>query len=131
MGVLFFCGAALLLMSPAMPAAWLLLAAAIVTLFSFAARRRFPLAVALGVFGVGFLYAAAQAHFYLKQRWPTSRADERVIGQVIVDTVPAARGGDWSFDGEVMIESPERATRPLRVRLIWRDAESRPSAGER
>src|SRR6185312_2146584 len=60
-----------------------------------------------------------------------SRADERVIAQVIVDTVPAARGGDWSFDGEVAIEAPERASRPLRARLIWRDAESRPRAGER
>jgi competence protein ComEC len=131
MYLLFFCGVLLLLSLPALPPAWVVLAAVVVVGASLAVRRRCPPALALGAFGVGFLYCAAHAHVYMKQRWPASRADDRVIAQVIVDTVPAARGGDWSFDGEVMIEAPERSTRTLHARLMWRDAESRPRAGER
>jgi competence protein ComEC len=128
---LLLLGTLALLTLPALPPPWVVIAAAVVTLSSYAMRRTLRPALALCPFGVGFLYAALHAHLYLEQRWPDSRTDDRVIAEVIVDTVPAARGGDWSFDGEVMIEAPERATRPLRVRLIWRDAESRPRAGER
>ena len=131
MGFTFFGGALALLALPELPALWLVLAASVATLSFGLVHRWFPRAALICSFGAGFLYTAAYAQSYLQQRWPTARADERVIAQVIVDTVPAARDGGWAFDGEVLIEAPERATKPLRVRLVWRDAEVRPRAGER
>jgi competence protein ComEC len=127
----FFGGTLGLLVLPQLPSAWVVLAVLALTLTSLVVRRWLPFALALGSLGVGFLYTAAHAHTYLQQRWPTSRAEDRVIAQVIIDTVPAARDGAWLFDGEATLEAPDLRAQPLRVRLIWRDTEDRPHAGER
>src|SRR5262245_44518167 len=117
MALHFLCGTLLLLALPELPASGIAVAVALVTLVSVAACRRFRMAPLLCARGAGFLYTAFQAHDYLQQRWPPTRADDRVIAQVIIDTVPAARDDGWAFDGEVRIEAPERVATPLRVRL--------------
>lgn len=80
---------------------------------------------------VGFLYAAIHAHLYLRDRWPASRADERVIAQVLIDDIPVTRGDTRFFDAIVTIEAPSPSARPIRARLTSRAPEVTPHAGDR
>src|SRR5689334_1860321 len=59
-----------------------------------ASYRRDIGSVVCGV-AVGFLVAWIEAHSYLADRW---RTNERVITDVIVDTVPVLGGDTTSFD---------------------------------
>ncbi len=129
--IAFFGGTLLLLALPALPATWAVGAVLGAALSACLRWRRPPAAVAVCALGAGFLYTAAHAYLYLQHRWPTSRADERVVAQVVIDSVPAARDSAWAFDGVATLEAPEPGAQPLRVRLIWRNAEGRPRAGER
>ncbi len=79
----------------------------------------------------GFLHAAIQAHLYCSDRWPSALAGERVIAQVIIDTIPVTHGDSRSFDGIVTIEKPVRMATPIHVRLNSRAPEVTPHAGER
>ena len=92
--------------------------------------QTFGVTIVCGV-TVGFLYTAIQARQYLTHRWPIEQSDERVIANVIIDTIPAVQGGSRAFDGIVTIESPTRGTKPLRARLIARTPEFTPHVGER
>jgi competence protein ComEC len=79
----------------------------------------------------GFLFAAAQAGQHLQQTWPEARTDERVFADVVVATIPLARGEGSSFDASIRITSPATLKRALRARLISRDAAVQPQVGER
>ncbi len=65
--------------------------------------------------------------------------DERVIARVVVDSIPAPVDAGWAFDGLVRIDTPERPPagasavwgEQFRARLLVRDSEFRPHAGER
>jgi competence protein ComEC len=127
----FFAGVLLLLALPELPTAWIALPLVIAALLPLMLPRRFPGSIALCGLSVGFLYAGLHAYEYLHERWPAARAEDRVIAEVIVDTIPVARDAAWSFDGIVTIEAPKPMAQPLRVRLISRDPEVRPHAGER
>jgi competence protein ComEC len=80
---------------------------------------------------VGFLHAWLQAHSYLQDRWPPQRTDDRVIANVIVDTIPVASGEARFFDGLATIEKPEGINRTLRIRITSRAEDVRPHVGDR
>ncbi|HEV7715924.1 MAG TPA: ComEC/Rec2 family competence protein, partial [Steroidobacteraceae bacterium] len=121
----------LLLLLPALPPTWVAIPVLAAAVLGWALRRRLGLGMVLCGFGFGFIVAGAYAHQYFTQRWPVARADERVIARVIVDSIPVAFDDGWSFDGVVSIESPAEAIEALRVRLISRDPNVRPHAGDR
>jgi competence protein ComEC len=73
-------------------------------------------------------------------RWPERLTDERVVASVVIDSIPAPVEAGWAFDGIVTIERPQRAPEGVSAdlwegafpaRLISRNAEVRPHAGER
>lgn len=135
----FFAGVAALLGSSGLPPQWGVVALGTLAFAGALCFRRYRLAVIVCGACCGFLYAACHARGYLAHRWPQKLEDERVIAQVVVDSIPAPVESGWVFDGIVRIEAPERPPAgaallwhdPLRVRLISRDPEVRPHAGER
>ncbi len=144
----FFAGVATLLALPALPAWRVVIALGVMACVAGVGwwRLRFAAVavVAAAVCGgcCGFLLADYFAAEHLAHRWPPALADERVIAWVIVDSIPAPVDSGWVFDGIVRIETPERpparasASATLwrdafRARLISRDPEVRPHAGER
>src|SRR5687768_9102378 len=49
----------------------------------------------------GAAYAWLATSEQLTLRWPESRAGERVLAQVVIDTIPVAGPLGWSFDASV------------------------------
>ena len=136
----FFAGVATLLVSPALPCRWCVIALGMLAFVAALCCRRWRVAMALCGACCGFLLAAHQARDYLMHRWPERLTDERVIAVVVVDSIPAPVDSGWAFDGIVRIERPERAPdgvsaavwgEAFRARLISRGTEVRPHAGER
>ncbi|MEP7243865.1 MAG: DNA internalization-related competence protein ComEC/Rec2 [Gammaproteobacteria bacterium] len=127
----FFVGVLALLQLPALPTVWIALPLLGVAALSLWVQRQARWPAALAGVVLGFLYAGLDARDYLDHRWPDARADDRVIANVVIDTVPAARGGDWDFDGIVTVSAPLAISRPFRVRILSRDEAVRPHAGER
>lgn len=141
----FFAGAATLLVLPALPSRWLVIAAGLLALAGGVCWTRWRVAVVVCGACCGFLLTAWHARDYLAHRWPQSLADERVIASVVVDSIPAALESGWVFDGIVRVDTPERAPsgaalseaasavwgEAFRARLTSRDPEVRPHAGER
>jgi competence protein ComEC len=69
---------------------------------------------------------------YLAARWPAEADGTRVLVAVDVDTLPAARGGEWVADvGAVTLAPASLAGRELRLRLSGAFGPSRPRVGER
>ncbi len=129
----FFAGVMGLLLQPELPVEWALGGAAAWVLGAsvvFWRRSRFIGLMLCGA-SLGWLLAGHHASSYLADRWPSRLSGDRVIAQVIVDSIPAPRDGGWSFDGIVRIERPDGFLRSPRVRLISRDESLRPHAGER
>ena len=83
------------------------------------AQRTYGGSVVCGL-AVGFLHASIHADLYLADRW---RTDERVIADVVVDTIPVVRGDTVFFDAITGTG--------LRVRITSRAPEVVPHAGER
>lgn len=129
----FFAGVMALLLQPALPAQWVWGGVAVLALGGpavFVTRLR-ALGFVLCGASLGWLLAGEHAAKYLDARWPAKLAGERVIAQVIVDSIPAPRDGGWAFEGVVHIERPDGFPRPFRARLVSRDESLRPYAGER
>lgn len=69
---------------------------------------------------------------YLEARWPLEADGVRVLVEVEVDTLPAARGGEWIADVRAVTTAPTTlAGRELRLRLSGAFGRSRPVVGER
>jgi len=124
----FFAGVIGLLMLPALPSAWLAFAAAALGVAGLLLGKQRGMILCGACFGA--VFAGIHAHQYLEQRWPEARADDRVIGRVVIDTIPARRDAALTFDGIVTVEAPATSAQTLRVRLVSRDASFRPRAGE-
>ena len=127
----FLLGVISLLLLPAVPPRTAVVAVASVTLAALVLCRRHVAAGAVAAAGAGFLLAAAHASEYLESRWPANRTDERVLAEVVVDTIPVADYGGWSFDADVRVLAPQSWQRNLTVRLVSRDPAVRPHSGER
>jgi competence protein ComEC len=69
---------------------------------------------------VGVLHASIQSELYLAARW---RTDERIISNVIIDTIPVERGDTRFFDAIT--------DTGLRVRITSRAPEVTPHVGDR
>lgn len=126
----FFAGTVLLLGAPALPPTWTMWAVGLAGLGTLAASLRWRRALAVSGVCCGFSFAALDASGYLAQRWPSSLDDERVIADVIVDSIPARADRGWTFDADVHIEAPGDLRQVLRARLVVRDPALRPAAGE-
>ena len=135
----FFAGVATLLLLPALPGRWAVIALGTLAFVAAVCCRRWRVALALCGACCGFLFAAHHARDYLTHRWPETLEDERVIARVVIDSIPAPVDSGWVFDGIVRIERPERAPdgvavalweSPFRARLISRATGVRPHAGE-
>jgi competence protein ComEC len=83
-----------------------------------ALQRHSPVWVMAACAVLGFALTAAHANTYLEKRWPDARDGERILAEVIVDTIPVSHGDAWSFDAGG-------------YRVISRDMNVRPRAGER
>lgn len=94
-----------------------------------ALRRRSAGWIAIGCAMLGGALTAADAGQYLEKRWPSALDGERVLAEVIVETIPVGHGDAWSFDASALGARLVRA--PLNVRVISRDMSVRPRAGER
>lgn len=135
----FFGGVAALLVSPELPSRWFVIALGLLAFAAALCCRRSRLAIVVCGAGCGFLFAAFHARDYLAHRWPDKLADERVIASVVVDSIPAPVDAGWAFDGIVRIDTPERPPEganaiwgeAFRARLLSRDSDVRPHAGER
>ncbi len=135
----FFGGVAALLASASLPAGSVVILLGLLAFVGGLWCGRSRLARAVCGACCGFLFAAYFARDYLAHRWPQNLTDERVIGSVVIDSIPAPLEGGWSFDGIVRIDTPERppAGAPaawgeeFRARLVSRDPEFRPHVGER
>jgi competence protein ComEC len=135
----FAAGVATLLGCPGLPPRWLVMALGVLAFAGALCCRRWRLATAVCGACCGVLFAGYYARDYLAHRWPEKLTDERVIARVVVDSIPAPVGAGWVFDGIVRIERPERPPagaavlwgEAFRARLLSRDPEVRPHAGER
>jgi competence protein ComEC len=127
----FFAGVMALLMLSAIPPLWAWIALALLGVAGTCLRRYRAAGAVLCGAALGWLHAGYHAADYLEDRWSANLAGERVIAQVIVDSIPAPRDGGWSFDAIARIERPDGHPYPLRVRLISRDASVQPHSGER
>lgn len=126
----FLGGVLALFALPAMPAIPLYIVAALTIVAGFIWRRYAAVCV-LAYAGCGFLFVAGQAQLYLQRVWSAQFADERVLAQAVIESIPAARNDGWSFDARLRIEAPQPFNHELRARLISRVASVRPHAGER
>jgi competence protein ComEC len=134
----FFAGVAALLALPELPSGRLAIALGLLAFAGGVCWRRWRFAAAVCGACCGFLFAACHARDTLSHRWPERLEDERVIARVVVDSIPAPLESGWAFDGVVRIERPERAPAGVsvawgdafRVRLVSRDPQVRPHAGE-
>jgi competence protein ComEC len=126
----FLGGVLALLTLPAMPHTLLATAVALTVPLALVWRRH-VLSRATAFACCGFLFAAAHAHHHLQRTWPEDSANERVRADVVVETIPTARGDGWSFDGRIRIIAPRPSQYELHTRLISRDPAVRPHAGER
>lgn len=135
----FFAGVATLLALPELPSGRLAIALGLLAFVAGVCWRRWRYAAAVCGACCGFLFAGCHARDSLSQRWPERLEDERVIARVVVDSIPAPVESGWVFDGVVRIERPQRAPAgasvawgdAFRVRLVSREPEVRPHAGER
>jgi competence protein ComEC len=85
-------------------------------------RRRSHAWSAVAFAMLGYSLTAFHASDDLWKRWAGARDGERILADVIVETIPVSHGDAWSFDASV---------RGLNVRVISRDMSVRPRAGER
>src|SRR5689334_1887877 len=119
----FFGGLAALLASPALPPPGVVIAVGLLAFIGglWCGRSRLVAAVCgssqrarsrLGavVCGAccGYVFGCCSVSNYLAHRWPDALADERVVGSVVIDSIPAPLDGGWAFDGLVRMERPER-----------------------
>ena len=134
----FFAGVATLLASPGLPSRWLLIALGLLAFGAALCSGRVRWARVVCGACCGFLFADHCARDHLS--WPARLTDERVVAQVIVDSIPAPLEEGWAFDGVVRIERPEQPPEGVsaavwheafRARLIARDPAFRAHAGER
>jgi competence protein ComEC len=85
-------------------------------------RRHSRGCIAVACAMLGFAVTAFHASAYLERRWPAARAGERVLADLVVETIPVGHGDAWSFDA---------STHGSMFRVISRDRSVRPRAGER
>lgn len=126
----FLAGVLVLILLPALPSVTIACVLCAMALLALLCSRFTAARLALWACG-GFLLTWLHAHQWLQLRWPESAADERVRAVVVVESIPMARGADWLFEATVRIEAPTPQANALRVRLISRDPDVRPHAGER
>ncbi len=144
----FFAGVATLLSLPGMPSLGVSIALGLLAFAGGVYWRRWRVAVVVCGVCCGVLFGGWHAGDYLAHRWPPALADERVIARVLIDSIPVPVQSGWAFDGLVRIDTPERAPVSVdvgagagartavlwrdgfRARLISRDPEVRPHAGE-
>jgi len=139
----FFAGVATLLLLPGLPSGGGVIAVGLLALAGGVCWRRWRVAGAVCGACCGFLFAGYCARDSLAHRWPERLEDERVIGWVVVDSIPAPVEAGWVFDGIVRIERPARPParvadaavtdtwgEAFRVRLVSREVDVRPHAGE-
>jgi competence protein ComEC len=85
-------------------------------------RRHSRIGVAVACAMLAFAWTAFQASDYLERRWGAAFDGERVLADLIVETIPVGHGDAWSFDA---------SAHGTMFRVISRDRSVRPRAGER
>ena len=130
-GFLLLAGVLLGLGSAALPSlAWMILASvsAIAVLCTPLRRSAIPSAVALLLVGLGLAWGSTW--HWLSLRVAASRADERVLFEGRILSVPAREGAETHFDVRgTLVDGEDTSVRT--ARLVWRDAQPAPRVGER
>ncbi|HEY8510257.1 MAG TPA: DNA internalization-related competence protein ComEC/Rec2 [Steroidobacteraceae bacterium] len=123
------CGVLLVLMSPALPSVVtlvvVLLAGVLGVVFA-----RFRVAALSAWVCAGFLLVFVHAREYLSLRW-NDASGSRVLVSATVDTIPHMSVVGWEFEVVADIEAPRKLEEPRRLRLVSRDPNVQPRAGER
>jgi len=122
------------LFSAALPVtAWLPVAAASATLVLIPRFRKIAVARQLAVLLAGMVFGWASTLQWLALQVPATSADERLLVEGVIRSVPVRAGAELRFDMDaVNVEGlASRDARPRRARLVWRDAAFAPRAGER
>ena len=122
------------LFSAALPVtAWLPVAAASATLVLITRLRKIAVARQLAVLLAGMVFGWASTLQWLALQVPATSADERLLVEGVICSVPVRAGAELRFDMDaVNVEGlASRDARTRRARLVWRDAAYTPRAGER
>lgn len=115
------CGVLVVLYLPHTPPLPLALALLWIGIAMLLLRRRSHAWQAVAFAMLGCSLTAFHASDHLWNRWAGARDGERILAELIVETIPVSHGDAWSFDASVQ---------GLNVRVVSRDPSVRPRAGE-
>ncbi|HEU5138199.1 MAG TPA: DNA internalization-related competence protein ComEC/Rec2 [Steroidobacteraceae bacterium] len=127
-------GVLLGLFSASLPAtSWLLFAGASAVLAFSTRLRKIAIARHLAALLAGMVIGWASTLQWLALQVPADAADERLLVDGVIRSVPLRAGPELRFDIDAtLVEGhASRDTRTRRARLVWRDAAFVPRAGER
>ena len=130
-GFLLLTGVLLGLGSAALPGlAWMIMASVSAMAVLFTPLRRRAIASRVALLLVGLCLAWGSTWHWLSLRVPASKADERVLFEGRILSVPAREGAETHFDvSGTLVDGPDARVRT--ARLVWRDARPAPRVGER
>jgi competence protein ComEC len=128
-GLALLAGVLLGLGSARIPAAPWMIGAALCVVVSLTCVRRRAAVRALAALLAGLLLSTCSSGRWLERRVEPHGADERVLLEGRVLTVPARHGVELRFDAEVRMPAADDS-RARRARLLWREPAVVPRVGE-